>query len=1048
MYRFYKYALTLLFLCSSVTFFGQNIRDKIDVEPYENFYIQDQIFNTSGNDLFLRNVQSDQSEVPSFRLAKSTFSTKSPLDPPTLDLDEIEAGDDYTFFLEPTTTNVFRITRGNVAITSDTGTLSGASITVAGNLDASELLAIPNAGGGFDLYFLGNNNDFTYNQGGGIVLRVVQTGTSFTITETTNTPIPNAVMADFLEQIFYGDLTSPYSEGVRTLDVTLNDTTGGSSTSQTFINVVVAPDAVDDSNSVDINLTTTATGNLLTNDVDNSVGGDVLSVSEVNVFPAAVGSTYNTLYGSIVVQSNGSYTYTVDTSNSAIAGLTSTTSLDDIIAYTTEDSTGAFDYGILTITIDGADDPPVAVDDTNSVSVGVVTTATGNVIEGDGVNGEDLLDRPLSRLIWENEFANGTLVGGSTVTIGGVDLDFTSLDPDGIGTGFNQSSQNTLTNGGHTGYLLFNIDPATNPVADTQLVIDFSQEVFNVGFLITDIDYSQGTAWQDQVTIHGFAGGSPTPITFQFIRTGGIVESGGDTFYGLGTAIESDATGNINVAFQSPIDQLVISYNYGPNTTDADPGGQIAGLSDIFWQGENIVSIIEVNGVAGNVGNSIATMYGFLTINADGSYTYILDQTNPAVIALAPGDTLIDSTPYTLQDSTPSTDIANLIITIIGTFDTDGDGVRDPVDIDDDNDGILDITENSLSVDPSADADGDGIFNYQDFDNNGTGTAPVCLDADINGVCDTLDPAFDTDGDGVANHLDLDSDNDGIPDNVEAQTTGGNIISTATTPAEYTTNNGVNNAYLTTNGGGPGLNPVNTDGAADAIPDYLDSDSDQDTILDIEENGDTDNAITTFADADGDGIDDLFDTVDNTVTWDVNDAVTTGDIADLQATYGDLDNDAAPTPIALSSDLSFRDNCQIVAGVIATDQTVCSGGDVAGFSETTGTTADGTITYQWQISTTSDSAGFSDIATATTATYDHGTVTVDSWFRRIDTSTLNSVACTATTNVLAVTVNNITAGVIAADQTVCSGGDVAGFSETTGTTADGTITYQWQISTT
>ncbi|WP_200831827.1 gliding motility-associated C-terminal domain-containing protein, partial [Aquimarina sp. AU474] len=123
-------------------------------------------------------------------------------------------------------------------------------------------------------------------------------------------------------------------------------------------------------------------------------------------------------------------------------------------------------------------------------------------------------------------------------------------------------------------------------------------------------------------------------------------------------------------------------------------------------------------------------------------------------------------------------------------------------------------------------------------------------------------------------------------------------------------------------------------------------------------------------------------------------------------------------------------------------------GDVAGFSETTGTTADGTITYQWQISTTSDSAGFSDIATATTATYDHGTVTADSWFRRIDTSTLNSVACTATTNVLAVTVNNITAGVIAADQTVCSGGDVAGFSETTGTTADGTITYQWQISTT
>ncbi len=33
----------------------------------------------------------------------------------------------------------------------------------------------------------------------------------------------------------------------------------------------------------------------------------------------------------------------------------------------------------------------------------------------------------------------------------------------------------------------------------------------------------------------------------------------------------------------------------------------------------------------------------------------------------------------------------------------------------------------------------------------------------------------DTDGDGLLNQMDLDSDNDGIPDNVEAQTTTGYI---------------------------------------------------------------------------------------------------------------------------------------------------------------------------------------------------------------------------------------------------------------------------------
>jgi len=91
----------------------------------------------------------------------------------------------------------------------------------------------------------------------------------------------------------------------------------------------------------------------------------------------------------------------------------------------------------------------------------------------------------------------------------------------------------------------------------------------------------------------------------------------------------------------------------------------------------------------------------------------------------------------------------------------------------------------------------------------------------------------DTDDDGIPDHLDIDSDNDGIPDNVEAQSTIGYIAPSGVGLTFVDVNqDGIDDNY------GSGLNPVNTDG--DFSPDYIDVDSDNDTIPDIEENGDVD----------------------------------------------------------------------------------------------------------------------------------------------------------------------------------------------------------------
>lgn len=89
----------------------------------------------------------------------------------------------------------------------------------------------------------------------------------------------------------------------------------------------------------------------------------------------------------------------------------------------------------------------------------------------------------------------------------------------------------------------------------------------------------------------------------------------------------------------------------------------------------------------------------------------------------------------------------------------------------------------------------------------------------------------DSDKDGINDYLDLDSYNDGIPDNIEAQTTQDYIV-----PSNADTDgNGLDDAYESAPGNGEGLTPVDTDG--DTTVDYLDLDSDDDGAFDIAESG-------------------------------------------------------------------------------------------------------------------------------------------------------------------------------------------------------------------
>ncbi|MGB4901107.1 MAG: SdrD B-like domain-containing protein, partial [Saprospiraceae bacterium] len=94
-------------------------------------------------------------------------------------------------------------------------------------------------------------------------------------------------------------------------------------------------------------------------------------------------------------------------------------------------------------------------------------------------------------------------------------------------------------------------------------------------------------------------------------------------------------------------------------------------------------------------------------------------------------------------------------------------------------------------------------------------------------------------------------------------------------------------------------------------------------------------------------------------------------------------------------------------GTIAADQTICSGGDPVAFTSSAAASGNGTITYQWQSSTSSTSTGFSNISGATSITYDIPSgLTQTTYYRRVATNTITGGAtCTANSNALTVTVN-------------------------------------------
>ena len=415
---------------------------------------------------------------------------------------------------------------------------------------------------------------------------------------------------------------SPYT----TFNFTVNDGDADSATPNTITinvtNVNNAPVADNETNSVNEDATVTVTDG--TSDVlhgDTDADSDTLTVTQIAVTggsnsSVSSGSSYNSngtsvtgTYGTLTIGADGTYTYIAD--QSASDDLDASDTATDSFTYTVSDGNGGTDTATLIFTVTGINDAPVAVNDTDNVNEDATVTQT---------SGSSLLMADDSDADDDDSF---------TVT----QIAVTGGSNSAVSSGTNQSNGTSVT--GTYGTLTVGADGTYTYVADQSDSDDLdASDTATDSFTYT---ISDGDATDTATLIFTVTGVNDAPVAVN------------DT-----DAVNEDAT-----VTRSSGSNLLMA-----DDTDADDDDSFT-VTQIAVTGSSN-SAVSSGSSYNSSGTSVTGTYGTLTVGADGTYTYVADQS--AADDLDASDTATDSFTYTISDG-DATDTATLIFTVTGVND-------------------------------------------------------------------------------------------------------------------------------------------------------------------------------------------------------------------------------------------------------------------------------------------------------------------------------------------------------------------------------------------
>jgi VCBS repeat-containing protein len=437
--------------------------------------------------------------------------------------------------------------------------------------------------------------------------------------------------------VFNYTLTNAYDDGVYSEPATLTINVTGSND---------APVAEADTNalteSVDTDSAAAVSGNVLAGDanggvadtdVDNSV--DDFTVTGVTGHGDTDSNTDGSFdivgrYGTLHMNADGSYTYTENPDATDFLNNDSDP-VTDVFTYTmsdNEDGHPGTDSATLTITINGANDGPTALADTNSLTESVdgadAASVSGNVLAGDANGGVADTDPDNS----VDDFTVTAVTGH-----GGTDANATG--------GFDIVGQYGTLHMNEDGSYTY----TENPDATDFLNSD-SDPVTDV-FTYTMSDNQDGDAKESSATLTITINGSnDAPVASNDYN---VAKEAG--FYTDGF----DASGNVIHGMDLPI-----LGNIGGDSDVDNTDLSVTHVSSV----DNAGSEADVSGTT-----TIAGLYGTLYIESDGSYRYEINNEADIVDQLNVLDHPTDSFTYTVSDGMGGTDTATLEISVLGSDD-------------------------------------------------------------------------------------------------------------------------------------------------------------------------------------------------------------------------------------------------------------------------------------------------------------------------------------------------------------------------------------------
>ncbi|MDH2296098.1 VCBS domain-containing protein, partial [Cobetia sp. 1AS1] len=462
-------------------------------------------------------------------------------------------------------------------------------------------------------------------------------------------------------------------------------------------------------------------------DADGGNDTDTLSVSGVGAGQTVVdaATTAEGTYGSISLDSAGDYDYTLDNTNPDVQALAVGESVTETFTYAISDGQGGSDTAELTITINGTNDAPaITIAAGDSISAALSESDSGLSADGTltvtDVDTSDSVTPTVEAVVADgdvNGLSDAALLAMFSVD-GGAIIDGTANDGT-LNWGFDSSALPEAFDHLEQGEVLtltYQVDVADgNGGTDTQditLTITGTNDApvlvagaqpqdqsDNDGDAITPFSVADAFADVDNEAVLSFAADNLPPGLVIDADTGEISGTlspdasigGDDGVYTVTLTATDENDAEVTTTFtwsvanvdpQAENDAAFVTEGLDAGDS-SDVSGNVlaaagAGVNDqADSDGGNDSDTLVVSGLAfGAVpsaftaaGSDVEGNYGAVTINEDGTYTYVLNNAHEDVQALAEGEVLSETFTYQISDGQGGTDTALLTITINGSND-------------------------------------------------------------------------------------------------------------------------------------------------------------------------------------------------------------------------------------------------------------------------------------------------------------------------------------------------------------------------------------------